>query len=76
MDTLPKKFEKRANTIAAEQPPQLLWLWGTLGLQAYVEDHIECFMCTDRTDAHCPGVEAASSILALAEEYGVPKEEL
>jgi hypothetical protein len=71
-----EQFESRANEIASAQPQDLLGLWGFLGVEGYVEDHVVCFMCQDRTDAHCPGVEAAQSILALAEEFNIPKESL
>lgn len=74
--TSDEQFEKRANEIAAKQPRELMGLWAWLGVQAYVEDHVMCFLCQDRTDDKCPGVEAANSILALAEEHNIPKESL
>lgn len=74
--TSQEQFETRANEIASAQPVDLLGLWSFLGVEGYVDDHVVCFMCQDRTDAKCPGVDAANSILALAEEFNIPKESL
>lgn len=67
------EFERVVRKKFANMSSGALMVLMMMGATAYVEDHVMCVACKDRTDAKCPAVDLVNEIIAIANEQGHPE---